>query len=202
MEYFISAIILWFSSGVIPWPFTLIVSHEWIKKDYLNAILALTLWIIIESALIIIMYLWFWYLDFKEYFFKVLSIIWWIIILFISINLYKKEKIKIKENKKKKFKIHNLLPIIFNWWFFLFWIFVCIPIQISLEKISNIYPYIFIIIFEISWVIWTITFILFLNKTSKHLRIEKYIPKIISIVLFLISIKLILEWIIYFLPNF
>lgn len=195
----INAIIIGLVGGVIPGP---ILASAFLSSivDGFKGSVRIILWGMLNETLVALFSLTILrMLNLPISIFHILSIVGGILLIDISIKLWKIKNLEINTKEILSLKKISYL-ILTNGVLWAYWITVCIPQALQLDKYISLGSYLFLILVEISWLISTIlaTYIFSLSKALLNDTKQIKIVKIFALVYIYFAVSFFYSSLIYF----
>lgn len=199
MTYILTAIILWLIWWLTPWPIIILSFSEILKspKKWLSK-----WWMYVFIAWMTEFFIWLFlitswkFLAIPSFIFHILSIIWILILLYLSYIIYKIDSISWDKKQIEVWIKHIILLMFFNWPMWLFWLSVCLPESFKLWEVLPYWEYVFVIVFEIFMMLGLAIMLFWFNffrSFFTNKKIVKNIFRFLAFLIFIIAIK-ILYW--------
>lgn len=194
-----NAIIIGLVGGVIPGP---ILASAFLSSivDGFKRSIKIILWGMLNETLVALFSLTiFRMLNLPFSVFHILSIVGGVLLIDISIKLWKIKNLEIETKEILSLKKISYL-ILTNGVLWAYWITVCIPQALQLDKYISLGSYLFLILVEISWLISTVvaTYIFSLSKAILNNSRQIKIIKIFAIVYIYFAVNFFYSSYIYF----
>ncbi|EKE26477.1 MAG: hypothetical protein ACD_4C00270G0002 [uncultured bacterium (gcode 4)] len=176
----ISAFILGLVGGLVPGPVLTATFTEILQSGILKSFRIILWAMITETVVALISLITLSSMNFPESFFQSLSIIGALILVWISISIWKIHKIDTEE--KVHFSLGKISAMILaNGVLWTFWVTVCIPKAILLNEKIIFGNYIFLLLVELWWLISTILVAITFSRFRKILSHPKVVPIIFKV---------------------
>ncbi len=175
-----SALVLGLIGGVIPGPVLTATFTEILQSGIIKS-MRIILWAMFtETVVALISLLALSSMNFSESFFQGLSLIGAVILIWISISIWKVHEID--AGKKVHFSLGKISAMIMaNGVLWTFWITVCVPKAILLSEKIVFGNYYFLILVEIGWLLSTVAVAVVFSRFRKILSNPKVVPIIFKI---------------------
>jgi len=181
MTYLVfSALLLGLIGGVIPGPVLTAVFTEILISGLFKSFRLIFWALLIETIIALISILTLSYVNLSEAFFQSISIIGAAILIWISISIWKINKIDIQN--KNHLSIGKItLMITTNGMLWTYWITVCFPKAVLLNEEILYGQYLFMILVQIGWLVSTIILAFMFSKFRKILSNPNIVPFVYKI---------------------
>ncbi|MCK5066761.1 MAG: LysE family transporter [Bacteroidales bacterium] len=176
----IIACMLGLIGGMIPGPVITAVFTEVLQSGYLKSLRIIFIALVTESVVAVISLLILASLGFNEAFFRGLSLAGAVILVWISISLWKVKSLDTGEKVHFGFwKI--ILMILSNGVLWTYWITICIPKAILLGSQVNLGEYLFMALVQLGWLISTMVVAYLFSRFRRILSRPRVIPVLFKI---------------------
>jgi threonine/homoserine/homoserine lactone efflux protein len=166
--------------GMIPGPVITAVFTEVLQSGYLKSLRIIFIALVTESVVAVISLLILASLGFHEAFFRGLSLAGAVILVWISISIWKVKSLDTGEKVHFSFwKI--ILMILSNGVLWTYWITICIPKAILLGQQIPVGEYLFMALVQLGWLISTLLVAYLFSSFRKILSRPKVIPVLFKI---------------------
>ena len=174
------AFMLGLIGGVIPGPVITAVFTEILQSGFPKSMRIIFIALVAETIVAVICLVILDSLDFNEAFFRGLSLVGAVILIWISISIWKVRSMDTGE--KVHFSIWKIvLMILSNGVLWTYWITICIPKAILLSDQLTMGAYIFMGLVQLGWLISTILMAFLFSRFRTILSRPKVIPFIFKI---------------------
>lgn len=196
----IIACMLGLIGGMIPGPVITAVFTEVLQSGYFKCLRIIFIALIIESLVAVISLLILASLGFNEAFFRGLSLAGAVILVWISISIWKVKSLDTSEKVHFGFwKI--ILMILSNGVLWTYWMTICIPKAILLGSQIHLGEYLFMALVQLGWLISTLVVAYLFSSFRRILSRPKVIPilfKIFALAFAYFALDMIIKSIRYF----
>ena len=176
----IIACMLGLIGGMIPGPVITAVFTEVLQSGYLKSLRIIFIALVTESVVAVISLLILASLGFNEAFFRGLSLAGAVILVWISISIWKVKSLDTGEKVHFGFwKI--ILMILSNGVLWTYWITICIPKAILLGSQVNLGEYLFMALVQLGWLISTMVVAYLFSRFRRILSRPRVIPVLFKI---------------------
>lgn len=176
----IVACMLGLIGGMIPGPVITAVFTEVLQSGYLKSLRIIFIALVTESVVAVISLMILASLGFNEAFFRGLSLAGAVILVWISISIWKVKSLDTGEKVHFSFwKI--ILMILSNGVLWTYWITICIPKAILLGTQIQLGEYLFMALVQLGWLISTLVVAYLFSSFRKTLSRPKVIPVLFKI---------------------
>lgn len=176
----IVACMLGLIGGMIPGPVITAVFTEVLQSGYLKSLRIIFIALVTESVVAVISLMILASLGFNEAFFRGLSLAGAVILVWISISIWKVKSLDTGEKVHFSFwKI--ILMILSNGVLWTYWITICIPKAILLGTQIQLGEYLFMALVQLGWLISTLVIAYLFSSFRKTLSRPKVIPVLFKI---------------------
>jgi len=176
----ISALVLGLVGGIIPGPVLTATFTEILQTNFFRSLRIIVWAMVTESVIALICLVSLASLHLSESVFRALSFVGAIILVWISISLWKITKID-SENRIH-FSLGKISAMIFaNGMVWTYWITVCVPQAILFEQQIRFGQYFFFVLVEIGWLVSTVLVAYIFSSFRKLLSHPRAIPIIFKI---------------------
>ena len=176
----IIACMLGLIGGMIPGPVITAVFTEVLQSGYLKSLRIIFIALVSETVVAVVSLLILASLGFNEAFFRGLSLAGAVILVWISISLWKVKSLDTGEKVHFGFwKI--ILMILSNGVLWTYWITICIPKAILLGSQVNLGEYLFMALVQLGWLISTMVVAYLFSRFRRILSRPRVIPVLFKI---------------------
>jgi threonine/homoserine/homoserine lactone efflux protein len=180
LSLIISAILLGLVGGIIPGPVLTATFTEILQSGLLKSFRIILLALLIETIVALISLTALSSMHFNQGFFHIISFIGAIILVRISISLWKVKKIDTED--KVNFSLGKItMMILANGMLWTVWITVCVPRALLLDQKIIFGSYLFLVIVQLGWFVSTSFVAILFSQFRKMLSHPKAIPVIFKI---------------------
>lgn len=192
LELVITAFLLGLIGGCIPGPVLAASFTEVLQSNFKKSLNIIFYALILETLVALISLLLLRSINLAIIYFKYISIIGSIILLWFSYSLWKIKGLNLES--KIEFNLWKMFILVLsNGMLWIYWTTICVPMAIELESKIKFGSYFFVLLVETGWLIST-CFIVFVFSKFKHIlekpKINKIIYKVFSLAFLYFAIKL------------
>jgi threonine/homoserine/homoserine lactone efflux protein len=194
------AVLLGLIGGVIPGPVITAVFTEILQSGFSKSLRIILIALVAETVVAILSLFLFSALGLPESFFRGLSLLGAVILIWIARSIWKVQSLD--TGKTVHFSIWKIiLMILSNGVLWTYWITICIPKAILLNDQITLGAYLFMGLVQLGWLISTLLVAFIFSRFRKVLSRPKIIPilfKIFALAFVYFAIYMVLKSIIYF----
>jgi threonine/homoserine/homoserine lactone efflux protein len=175
IQELVIAFMLGLIGGLIPGPVITAVFTEILQSGYLKSLRIIFIALVTESLVAIISLLVLHSMNFNEAFFRALSLAGAVILIWISISLWKVRSLD--TGQKVHFGFWKIiLMILSNGVLWTYWLTICIPKAILLNDHIHLGAYVFMGLVQLGWLLSTLLVGFLFSRFRKILSRPKVIP--------------------------
>jgi threonine/homoserine/homoserine lactone efflux protein len=175
IQELVIAFMLGLIGGLIPGPVITTVFTEILQSGYLKSLRIIFIALVTESLVAVISLLVLHSMNFNEAFFRALSLAGAVILIWISISLWKVRSLD--TGQKVHFGFWKIiLMILSNGVLWTYWLTICIPKAILLNDHIHLGAYVFMGLVQLGWLLSTLLVGFLFSRFRKILSRPKVIP--------------------------
>ncbi|MCK4751402.1 MAG: LysE family transporter [Bacteroidales bacterium] len=174
------AFMLGLIGGLIPGPVVTVVFTEILQSGFSRSLRIILIALVTETVVAVISLLIMVSMDFQEGFFRGLSLAGAVILIWISISIWKIRSLDTHE--KVNFSLWKIVVMILsNGVLWTYWVTICIPKAILLNDQMTLGAYAFMGLVQLGWLISTLLLAFLFSRFRKILSRPKVIPIIFKV---------------------
>jgi threonine/homoserine/homoserine lactone efflux protein len=180
IQELVIAFLLGLIGGVIPGPVITAVFTEILQSGYVKSLRIIFIALVTESLVAVISLLFLHSMNFNEAFFRSLSIAGAVILLWISVSLWKVHTLD--TGQKVHFGFWKIIAMILsNGVLWTYWLTICIPKAILLNDHIHLGAYVFMGLVQLGWLFSTLLLGFLFSSFRRVLSRPKVIPVLFKV---------------------